>query len=83
MNLTSNIGEYTNVSIPKRAKSPLVKDRVRLSVRYGSSSTDMFLADVKLHNLGPWVAIQRYWGNIDEMWVKGIPSASCSIISMP
>jgi hypothetical protein len=82
MNLISNIGEHTHVSIPKRAKSPLVKDRVRLSVCYGSSSTEMFLADVKLHNLGLWVAIQRYWGNIDEMWVKGIPSASCSIISM-
>jgi hypothetical protein len=82
MKLTSTIGEHTHVSIPKRAKSPLVKDRVRLSVCYGSSSTEMFLADVKLHNLGLWVAIQRFRGNIDEMWVKGIPSASCKIISM-
>jgi hypothetical protein len=82
MKLTSNIGEHTHVSILKRAKRSLVKDRVRPSVCYGSSSTEKFLADVKLHNLGLWVAIQRYWGNIDDIWVKGIPNATCSVISV-
>jgi hypothetical protein len=80
--LTLIIGEHTKVTIPKRAKSPLVQDRVQLSVSYGSSSTKMFLADVRLSNLGLWVAIQRYWGNIDEMWVKGMPNASCKIMSV-
>lgn len=73
-------GEHTHVHIPKRAKSPLTKDRVRLSVVYRSTSIELLLADVKLDNLGLWVAIQRYWGNIDEIWVKGVPSAGCSVI---
>jgi hypothetical protein len=44
-----------------------------------SNSVDTFLANVKLDNLGLWVAIQRYWGNIDEIWVKGVPRASSMI----
>jgi hypothetical protein len=42
----------------------------------GSNSIEMFLANIKLDHLGLWVAIQRYWGNIDEIWVKGVPHTS-------
>ena len=74
--LIAKTDDHTPVQIPRRAKSPLIKDRVRLSMANESSSIDTFLANVKLDNLGLWVAIQRYWGNIDEIWVKGVPSAN-------
>jgi hypothetical protein len=77
--LTAETDDHTPVTIPRRAKSPLIKDRVRLSMANEPNSIDTFLANVKLDNLGLWVAIQRYWGNIDEIWVKGVPRANSMI----
>lgn len=38
-----------------------------------STAGSDILAEVKLSSLGLKVAFERYRGNIDEIWIKGIP----------
>lgn len=68
---------HTQVSIPKRARG--LQDQVQLSLSYDSPSIDTFLANLRLDRLGFEVALQRLRGNIDEIWVTGVPRA-CSVI---
>jgi hypothetical protein len=65
--------QYTRIEIPKRPKSSLRKDNVRLSLPVRPTSESEFLAEIKLSSLGYKVAFERFRGNIDEIWVKGVP----------
>ncbi|KAI9649164.1 hypothetical protein NHQ30_001731 [Ciborinia camelliae] len=65
--------DHTRIPIPKRPLSPLQKDNVRISMPLNSTTGSDILAEIKLSSLGLKVAFERYRGNIDEIWVKGIP----------
>ncbi|KAF7865471.1 hypothetical protein EAF04_006446 [Stromatinia cepivora] len=65
--------DHTRIKIPKRPLSPLQKDNVRISMPLNSTAGSDVLAEVKLSSLGLKVAFERYRGNIDEIWIKGIP----------
>lgn len=65
--------DHTRIKIPKRALSPLQKDNVRISMPLNSTAGSDVLAEVKLSSLGFKIQFERYRGNIDEIWVKGIP----------
>jgi hypothetical protein len=71
----SSIAHHTRIEIPKRPKSPLRKDNVRISVPLRPGSEGEFLAEIKLSSLGFKVAFERFLGNIDEIWIKGVPRA--------
>jgi len=66
-------GFHTRIAIPKRPKRS-IKDNVRISVPLGFKSEEEFLAELKLNSLGYKVAFERYFGNIEEIWIKGVPS---------
>jgi len=68
-----NASKHTCVKIPPRPRNSL-EDRVRLSVPIGAKSRFEFLAEVKLNSLGTKVIYERWCGNIDEIWIKGVPS---------
>jgi len=72
-----NVGgaHHTRIEIPKRPKSPLRKDNVRISISLCPGSEAEFLAEIKLSSLGFKVAFERFLGNIDEIWIKGVPRA--------
>lgn len=65
--------DHTRIKIPKRPLSPLQKDNVRISMPLNSTAGSDVLAEVKLSSLGFKIQFERYRGNIDEIWVKGIP----------
>ncbi|APA10809.1 predicted protein [Sclerotinia sclerotiorum 1980 UF-70] len=65
--------DHTRIKIPKRSLSPLRKDNVRITMPLNSTAGSDILAEVKLSSLGLKVAFERYRGNIDEIWIKGIP----------
>jgi hypothetical protein len=69
----NRVDQYTRIEIPKRPKSSLRKDNVRLSLPVRPTSESEFLAEIKLSSLGYKVAFERFRGNIDEIWVKGVP----------
>lgn len=69
------IAHHTRVEIPKRPRSSLRKDNVRISVQVRPGSEAEFLAEIKLSSLGFKVAFERFLGNIDEIWIKGVPRA--------
>jgi hypothetical protein len=66
---------HTRIEIPTRPKISLRKDNVRISVPVCPASGPRFLAEIKLSSLGYKVAFERLCGNIDEIWIKGIPHA--------
>ena len=71
----SCLGYHTRIEIPTRPKISLRKDNVRISVPVLPESGPEFLAEIKLSSLGFKVAFERFRGNIDEIWVKGMPHA--------
>lgn len=50
-----------------------MKDNVRISLPLHDPAESEFLAEIKLGSLGYKVTLQRWRGNIDEVWVKGKP----------
>jgi hypothetical protein len=77
--LTGSTDAHTQVSIPKRARG--LQDQVQLSLTYDSPSIDTFLANLRLDRLGFEVALQRLRGNIDEIWVTGVPRARSVVVA--
>src|SRR3954452_13765051 len=57
--------QHTRIEIPKRPKSSLRKDNVRISLPLRPDADSEFLAEVKLSSLGYKVQIERLRGNIE------------------